>query len=312
MSLPASASFRALGTHASVLVTEPTQLPRGKALLTDELEAIDTACSRFREDSELAAINRARGHSVGVSELLLQAIEVALRAAEVTGGAVDPTVGRAMRAIGYDRDFDLITSRSRELEAVHATCTVGWRAVDVDRANARVRVPSGVELDLGATAKALAADRAAERIGAETGCGVLVNLGGDLAIAGEPPEGGWTVRVTDDHAASAAAPGQSICLREGGLATSSTTVRRWDGPSGTVHHIVDPQTGEPAEEVWRTVSVAAASCVDANVASTATIVGGEAALSWLRSQRLPSRLIRRSGEVVVLAGWPAEELAWTS
>ncbi len=189
---------------------------------------------------------------------------------------------------------------------------MGWRAVDVDRANARVRVPSGVELDLGATAKALAADRAAKRIGTEIGCGVLVNLGGDLAIAGEPPEGGWTVRVTDDHAASSAAPGQSICLREGGLATSSTTVRRWDGPSGTVHHIVNPQTGEPAEEVWRTVSVAAASCVDANVASTATIVGGEAALSWLRNQRLPSRLIRRSGEVVVLAGWPAEELAWTS
>ncbi len=310
--MPASASFRALGTRASVLVTEPGLLPRGRALLTHELEAIDVACSRFREDSELAAINRARGHSVGVSELLLQAVEVALRAAEVTGGAVDPTVGRAMRAIGYDRDFDEIAFHSRELEAVRASCTVGWRAVDVDRANARVRVPSGVELDLGATAKALAADRAAERIAAETGCGVLVNLGGDLAIAGEPPEGGWIVHVTDDHAASAAAPGQSICMREGGLATSSTTVRRWDGPSGEVHHIVNPQTGEPAEEVWRTVSVAAASCVDANVASTATIVGGEAALPWLLGQRLPSRLIRRSGEVVVLAGWPNEDLAWAS
>lgn len=287
-------------------------LQPARTLLALELEAIDAACSRFRENSELSAVNRARGRSVAVSELLLQAVEVALRAAEATDGAVDPTIGRAMRAIGYDRNFDQILSRPGELEAVRVTCTVGWRAVDVDRENARIRVPSGVELDLGATAKALAADRASERIGAEVGCGVLVNLGGDLAIAGEPPEGGWSVRVTDDHAASPEAPGQSICLREGGLATSSTSVRRWDGPSGPVHHIIDPQTGEPAEEVWRTVSVAAASCVDANAASTAAIVGGEAAPAWLRAHRLPSRLVRRSGEVVALAGWPEEKLAWAS
>jgi thiamine biosynthesis lipoprotein len=160
-----------------------------------------------------------------------------------------------------------------------------------------------VSLDFGATAKALAADRAASLAFERAGCGALVSLGGDIALAGPPPREGWLVRVTDDHRSSPAAPGQWVRLHSGGLATSSTTTRRWTTADGPKHHLVDPATGGNVNPVWRTVSVAAASCLDANIASTAAIVRGERAPGWLLDQELPSRLVSRDGSVRHLAGW---------
>jgi thiamine biosynthesis lipoprotein len=161
-------------------------------------------------------------------------------------------------------------------------------------------------LDLGATAKALCADRAATEAAQAAGCGVLVSLGGDLAIAGPAPSQGWRIRVTDDHRSDASAPGQSIALSSGGLATSSTAVRRWATEDGMVHHLVDPSSGQPANGPWRTVSVTAASCLEANMASTAAIIRGEAAGRWLRELALPSRLVSVQGHVLHLSGWPSE------
>ena len=169
-----------------------------------------------------------------------------------------------------------------------------------------VRVPSGVELDLGATAKALAADRSARAAHEAAGCGVLVSLGGDVAIAGDAPPGGWSVRIADDHAAALDAPGPAVALAGGGLASSGTTVRRWRSGDAELHHIVDPRTGRPAETPWRTVSVAAASCVDANVAGTAAVVLGDAAPAWLAERRLPARLVARGGGALCVAGWPED------
>ncbi|HEY6397572.1 MAG TPA: FAD:protein FMN transferase, partial [Solirubrobacteraceae bacterium] len=169
-----------------------------------------------------------------------------------------------------------------------------------------VRIARGVTLDLGATAKALAADRAAADASALTGRGVLVSLGGDISIAGEAPASGWSVRVTDDHRADPSAPGQWITLRSGGLATSSTTVRRWATSSGSAHHLVDPSTGRSATGPWRTVTVSAATCLDANIASTAAIVRGERAVAWLESLRLPARLVGVDGRARHLAGWPGQ------
>jgi thiamine biosynthesis lipoprotein len=167
-------------------------------------------------------------------------------------------------------------------------------------------VPAGVEIDLGATAKALCADRAAAAAHEATGAGVLVSLGGDIALAGAAPPPGWRVRVTDDHRSDARAPGQWISLPTGGLATSSTQVRCWETDAGTAHHLLDPSTGRPAESCWRTVSVCAASCLDANIATTATIVRGERALPWLESLGLPARLVDTGGRVRHIAGWPAD------
>jgi thiamine biosynthesis lipoprotein len=178
--------------------------------------------------------------------------------------------------------------------------------VAVNHERGTIRVAPGVRLDLGATAKALAADRAAAEAFALVGCGVLVSFSGDLAIAGPAPVEGWRVRVTDDHRAGVDSPGQWIVLRSGGLATSSTFVRRWRTVSGEAHHLVDPTTGLPADSVWRTASVTAGSCLDANIASTAAIVRGAQAATWLEALALPSRLVHVDGTVRHLAGWPSE------
>jgi FAD:protein FMN transferase len=299
-----STSFPALGTSATLVVTNPAALPAARRLLAGALAEIDIAASRFREDSELSRLNRSGGGAVRVSPLLFEAIAEALRAARLSDGAVDPSLGRAMRAIGYDRDFTELDGRTATLRRVRAEAAPGWRGVEVDRRRRTVRLPAGVELDLGATAKALAADRAARTISERLGVGALVSLGGDLSIAGPPPPEGWSVLVTDDHARPDPAVGQQVTLRSGGLATSSTAVRRWRTNPGWRHHIVDPRTGDSAATVWRTVSVAAGSCLDANVAATGAIVKGEAALDWLRTGGLPSRLVRPEGDVVRIAGWP--------
>ena len=136
---------------------------------------------------------------------------------------------------------------------------------------------------------------------------MLVSLGGDVAVAGTPPPEGWQIRVADDHAAPPDAPGQTVTITSGGLATSSTTVRAWTVAGRPVHHIIDPATGEPASSCWRTVSVAAGTCTDANTASTAAIIRSAAAPAWLRDMGLPARLVRHDGTVETTAGWPGDE-----
>ena len=303
-----SSSWPAIGTTAEVFVTEESELLSARSIVEDELAAIDLACSRFRDDSELAHVNGSPGRWVEVSPLFVEATETALGAARTTAGDVDPTVGKALRVAGYDRDFaELPALRTGRVRFSPAP---GWRLVQVDRRRPAVRVPRGLELDFGATAKALAADRAAKACAAALRGGVLVNLGGDIAVAGPAPDGGWPVRVTDDHEAAFDAPGQTVSIVSGGLATSSVSVRRWrNGSSGSLHHIIDPASGRPAAEFWRTVSVAAANCVAANIASTAAIVRGAEAAPWLLHCGLPARLVALDGRVVRIGAWPREPAA---
>jgi thiamine biosynthesis lipoprotein ApbE len=291
------ASFPAIGTTARVLVTGAQRLGHAVEVVTAQLEQLDAVASRFRADSEVAAL--AAGRTTRVSPLLLALVRAALRAARLTGGAVDPTVGGALSGLGYDRDFPAVPAESAGPLVVRRV--PGWTAVEVDEAAGTVRVPAGVVLDLGATAKAYAADRAARDAAAAVGCGVLVSLGGDIAVAGACPPGVWMVRLADDSAA--ADPGlPSVRIRTGGLATSSTAVRRWRRGGVGLHHILDPLTGLPADTPWRTVSVAAASCLDAQIAATATMVRG---LDWLAPIGLPARLVAADRQVGTVGGWPA-------
>jgi FAD:protein FMN transferase len=296
-------SWHALGTTAVVAVTEETALTGAHELVRAELDAVDFACSRFREDSELVRLNADSDRETEVSPLLFEALKAAVGAASASCGLVDPTVGRTLRLSGYDRTFAAVRTRVGTLRPsfVHDP---DWRTIELDDERRSVRVPRGVELDLGATAKALAADRAARAVFESTGTGVLVSLGGDLAVQGDPPAGGWSVRIEEDNAAPLDSPGPVVTVSSGGLATSGTTVRRWPTAAGELHHIVDPRTGRSASRFWRTVSVTASSAVGANTASTAAIVLGESALPWLTALRLPARLVRYDGAVRCVAGWP--------
>lgn len=302
----------ALGTFATLLVADPGVLVSARDLLAAELAAIDAACSRFRPDSELRRACAAGGRPVPVSPLFAQALSVALAAARLTGGDVDPTCGQALVGLGYDRDFASARGDTGSLRQPPVPGG-GWRRVVLDSDRQEVTIPDGVLLDLGATAKALAADRAAAGIAAATGTGVLVNLGGDISVAGQPPEGGWPVGVADDATfdttTASVEASQVIAIRDGGLATSSVLGRAWQRGDARLHHIIDPRTGMPARSCWRTVSVAARSCADANIASTAAIVRGERAARWLERLRLPSRLVRTDGSVLTVAGWPVPEAA---
>jgi FAD:protein FMN transferase len=301
-------TFSVFGTTATLLVSEPGRLDDARSIADAQLAAVDLACSRFRPDSELSRLNGSGGAVVPISKLFAELVEAALRAARLTDGDVDPTCGQALEEIGYDRDFAVLQAAGgRSPRPGPAALRVpGWRCVQLDSTRRLAQLTNGAQLDLGATAKAWAADRCATLIAAKIGSGVLVSLGGDIAVAGPPPDGGWRVRVTDDHAAGPDAPGQTVTVRSGGLATSSTTVRTWAVGGRRVHHIINPADGLPAESCWRTVSVAAGSCVDANTASTAAIIRSEAALPWLQESCLPARLVRQDGTVETTAGWPSD------
>jgi len=301
-------TFSVFGTTATLLVSDAGRLDEARNIADTQLAAVDLACSRFRPDSELSRLNASGGAVIPVSKLFAELVEAALRAARLTDGDVDPTCGQALEEIGYDRDFAVLQAAgARSPRSGPAPQSVpGWRCVLLDRKRGLVQLTHGAQLDLGATAKAWAADRCASLIAAKTDGGVLVSLGGDIAVAGPPPADGWSVRVTDDHAAGPDAPGQTVTIRSGGLATSSTTVRTWAVGGQRVHHIINPATGRSAASCWRTVSVAAGSCADANTASTAAIIRSEAALPWLQESCLPSRLVRQDGTVETTAGWPSD------
>jgi FAD:protein FMN transferase len=301
----ARVEVRALGTTAVAAVVDGSAT-RVRSLLEHELARVDETCSRFRADSELVALNRRAGSVVELSEELCRAIRVALDAASTTDGLVDPTLGATMRAIGYDRTFEVVVRRRGTRYVPTGRPRWSWRDVELDDSRRRVRTPRGVELDLGATAKALAADRIATRLAAVSGNGAVVSLGGDVAVAGAPPVAGWCILVADDHAAPLDGDGPRVRISAGGLATSSTTVRRWQTDGGEMHHLLDPRTGTPARTRWRAVTVAARSCVDANVASTAAMVLGDDAVAWLDERALPARLVDRSGAVTTVGGWPEE------
>ncbi|MFE0444349.1 FAD:protein FMN transferase [Streptomyces fungicidicus] len=302
---PARSVFPALGTTATLLVTDPRALPDAEAVLRAELTAVDVTSSRFRPDSELSRVNLTAGAPTTVGERFAGALQDALRAARLTDGAVDPTVGNALIDLGYDRTFASVRPDDARPVPVPRAAP-GWRRIVFDPRTRVLRLPPRTRLDLGATAKARTADRAARLAAMATGCGVLVGLGGDLAAAGPAPRGGWRVALADDHARPATGPGPAVAVTAGGLATSGVRVRTWRRAGRTLHHIVDPATGEPAPPVWRTVTVAAATCLDANAVSTAAVVLGDRAVGLLRSTALPARLVRPDGRVVRLGGWPPD------
>ena len=294
-------------TTVELVVTDPRLVPPATAILQRQLDRVEQVASRFRPDSEVvrlqAAMTRSQSWPHPVSDDLYEAVTIAVRAAALTDGAVDPTVGSALCRLGYDRDFSALA------DGVAGTMPAprpvpGWQTITVDAERRAVGLLPGTVLDLGATAKAWAADKACAAIAGELGCGTLVSLGGDLAVR-NAPTGGFTVGIADvcgDQTTSV-----QVSVENGGLASSGIGRRHWRLGGHQVHHIIDPDTGLPVNSYWRTVSVAAGSCVDANAASTAAMVKGVAAVTWLDERALPARLVRTDGLHLTAAGWPADD-----
>ncbi|KMO78659.1 FAD:protein FMN transferase [Mycolicibacterium chlorophenolicum] len=275
-------------TDMHIVVTEPPSLRRARFEVDAELDAVERAASRFRPDSEVMALATSDGRPTRISETLAVLLEAALTAARETDGDVDPTVGAAVVALEGDGRAALST--------ITPAC---WSMVALD--GRVVTVPPGVLLDLGATAKAVAADRCADRVHQVTGSGVLINLGGDIATAGPAPDGGWQVLVHDVDGD----PDSAVALPSGtALATSSTLRRTWRCNGAVLHHILDPRTGRSADPLWRTVSVAAQTCWAANTVSTAAIVRGWAALTWIAALGMSARLVDSECVEHTIGTWP--------
>lgn len=291
------------------LVTpQAADLPAAREIVDAVLDDVELAASRFRPDGEILRIGT--GAPVRISQTLTELLVAALDAARVTGGAVDPTVGSMLVDLGYDRDIDAVRQGEARVE-IAMTRRATWRDIRLDEANRTVTVPQGVVLDLGATAKAWAADRCAQAVAMELGIAVLVSLGGDIATVGPTPGPlagptaaplGWDVLVRDRDEDPAA----MVHLPDGlAVATSSTQQRTWRGSGMQLHHIIDPATGMPAQRYWRSVTVVAQDCVTANIWSTAALVRGGDAVRVLRELGLPARLVTMAGQVRLLGGWPA-------
>jgi len=296
--MTASRTWTAWSCTVRLTVDDPAVLGAACGELKALMDRVDKAASHFRPDSELSIANSRAGAMVPVSRLLVDLVDVSLVAASMSGGAVDPTVGAAVIAAGYDADIEAVRRRfpkpSEEPKPI-----AGWEQVQLNRKLALLGVPKDSALDLGAIAKAWTADRAALVLSKRYGCAVLVEIGGDLRAAGEPAEP-WIVTVAE----RAGDPGVQVTLAHGGLTTSTRTVRRWQTPDGSAHHLIDPRTGRPSDGLWRTATVWAPSAVRANTFSTALVATGEAAVGRLTLARHPARLVAEDGEVTELAGWP--------
>lgn len=297
--------LHAIGTTVQV-VGDAERIDEATDLVRHHIDALDVAVSRFRDDSELTQLNNASGRPLEVSWLFLVTLEEALRAAQETDGIVDPTLGHVIELNGFDTDFvEATTSGSGSRTRFQRV--PGWRRIRLDRASRTVTLPPGVRIDLGATALAGCADRAARSVAAETRTGVLVNIGGNVAVAGPPPSGGWRVRVIDRHDAPVEeAPGVTLSLRHGGIATSGVGSTRWSRGGLTLHHLIDPTTGGRPPSCWETVSVVAESCLEAAIASTASVILGLRAPRWLGERGHAARLVPARGTPVTMGGWPSD------
>jgi thiamine biosynthesis lipoprotein len=286
------ARWRDWSTDVHVVVHDARDLGLAVELTRRRMAQVDRACSRFRADSETAQLRPGRQQ---VSSLLASLVGAGIKAANDTDGLVDPALGTQLRLAGYDRTFEAIGTDGPP--PLFQPSAGRWREIRL--LGNTLTMPSGLELDLGATAKAWLVDDVAARL-SRRGVAALVNVGGDLAVSAEVPPGGWSVEVGDPGAPT------QVVATQSALATSSTVRRGWVRDGQALHHVLDPRTGAPAEPYWRTASVAADTCVAANTASTAALILGSSAPEWLEARGLSCRLVARTGAVVTVCGWPAD------
>lgn len=292
--------LEALGSYVHLATRAAGNEAEALAIARRVLDDVDRTCSRFRADSDLSRANAEPGHWVRVDPLLATAVAVAVDVARDTDGLVHPLLGRPLVQWGYDRTFRAVG------EPVPLPITTppleSWRDLLVDPEGA-VRVPADTALDLGATGKALAADLVADAWAAAGVGPAIVSLGGDVAVS-DPDGRPWPVAVgTRRHGPVT----QGVLLASGGLATSSTRVRRWRAGGVERHHVLDPRTGAPADTPWTTVTATGPGAVAANAATTAALVLGEAAPDWLAARGVDALLLRDDGTELRVCSWPTPD-----
>lgn len=270
----------------------------GAALAVQEIfEAWDRRFSRFRRDSELEALNDAAGRPFHVSDLMMSVLGTALRAARATDGLFDPMLGGRMIELGYDRTYEELKPQ-RAAAVLPEWRAAAWRAIVMDPERGTVQLPVGYRIDLGGIAKGMAVDAALEALVAEGAQYAAVNAGGDLAVAGLPPgEESWSVAIDG-------ATETTVAIRRGALATSSVLGRRWRVNGTERHHLLDPRTGMPSSGPIVQASVAAATCVQAEIAAKMAVLSDlPGAIGRLEMHHLAALLFTAEGEAWRVGTW---------
>ena len=293
--------FRAMGSAIHMLVPERS-LATAAAAVESLFSIWEGTLSRFLPESELSRLNARAGTAVKVGPILLTAVEASLEGARATGGLFDPTLRHELIRLGYDRSFEQL--RDAPAAAGRPRGGGAWRSTAVDRSSGVVTLPAGGGLDLGGIAKGMAVDASLELL---AGLGIeaaLVSAGGDLAVLGVPPgRRAWSVLVGEDPS------GPVVPLVRGALATSGTAKRRWKQGTVERHHLVDPETGEPAAAGLRQVTVAGGSCRAAEVGATAAFVAGRRLGPMVLSRLgLAGLLVTEAGREILVGRWPAQDL----
>ena len=294
----ASRTFRAMGTDVLVVVPA-ADLARAAGVVEALFATWEQALSRFRDDSELVALNRSTGRPVVASELLFMAVATALDAARATDGLFDPSLLEDLVRVGYDRSFEAVGARV-PAGAAPPHGGGGWRGVQLDRAARTIALAPGCTLDLGGIAKGMAVDASLKLLkvlGIET---ALVSAGGDLAVCGPRPGSRiWPVAVGEGA-------NEIVELASGALATSSSLRHRWLQGDRQRHHLLDPRTGEPARTGLCEVTVAASTCAQAEVAAKAIFVlGPSLGPTFAARHGLAARLVHEDGRRLTAGPWPA-------
>lgn len=295
-------AFHAMGTTISVfLLDEQAQV--GEQTVRDVFAEWEARLSRFLPESELSFLNAHTGMAVQVSPLLFKVLDRALAAARSTGGIYDPTLLNQMLDMGYDRTFEQVPT----MQAARGRVPMpggAWRLVHVDRARREVMLPPGIGLDFGGIAKGMAVDAAIERLRSLRITTALLNAGGDLVAMGTPPTlDHWPVSIEGKDTS------WNIPLRFGALATSGVSRRRWQQGMQQRHHLIDPRTGESARiELW-TVTAAAGTCEQGEVAAKVAFLLGEVrGREFLEQQGLAGLLTREDGRWTAAGPWPVEAM----
>lgn len=294
--------FRAMGTDAHVIVAAPDEAAATLVgLARQRVELLEQCWSRFRPTSELSVLNaRAGSGAVLVSDDLLTLVQRMHDAWVLSDGLFDPTVLASMTRLGYDADFTTVSGRPFGPADVTVAPAPGMAAIGIDPIASTVSLPMGIGIDPGAIGKGLAADLIADELHAVGAQGVLVNLGGDIAMRGTLAEQ-WMIGIEDERLGEH--PERTIdvlALPDGaesiGVATSTSLKRRW--AQGRRHHVIDPRTGDMATSDLVQVSVAAQQAWHAEViATTALLKPSYEAIAWLEELRLPALLLTESAEL---------------
>jgi thiamine biosynthesis lipoprotein len=288
--------FRAMGCQM-LAVIDRDDAPAAARLadVPGWFEDWEQQLSRFRTDSALSQLNASGGRAVVVPPALWQVLGVALEAARLSDGIVQPAVLAALEAAGYDRSFEQVAAQGIAERTPEQT--TDWRSIAIDRRSGVVRLPSGMRIDLGGIAKGWAADQAALRL-AKAGP-ALIDAGGDIAVSGPMADGApWPIAI-----ASPFAPEESLgllLLVRGAVATSGRDYRRWTRDGVEQHHIIDPRTGRPAQTDVLSATIVAPDGPSAEMAAkVALILGSRAGMAWLDARpTLAGLLVLADGRIL--------------